>query len=152
MSPDVPLAVKTKQAELTLDQLAEVQPGMARIMDEYGRRFWTMYYAAKAGNWELARYMHRNMLKLGATAATLRPKFAEAMREFEDRHMKALGESLEAKDFPRFDAEYRRAIAGSDEYHDRFKYGYIRFRLPDHPPEWLRMEPSSPPPTSKNSS
>lgn len=138
MSPDPPAKPKPV---LTPEQLTEVQPGMARIMDEYGRRYWAMYYAAKAGNWDLARYMHRNMLKLGDVAATLRPKYAEAMKEFEERHMKVIGETLAAKDWPAFDAEYRRAMTASDEYHDRFKYNYIRFRLPDHPPEWLKMEP-----------
>src|SRR3972149_3063752 len=51
-------AIPTKHGAITLEQLAEMQPGMARLMDEYAQRFWTMYYAAKGGNWALAGDMH----------------------------------------------------------------------------------------------
>ena len=140
MSPDAPVA-RTKHGDLTLDEIAEMQPGMARIMDEYGRRFWAMYYAAKAGNWELARYMHSEMLKLGNVAVVVRPKYAEAMREFEAEHLEPLGEAIRKKDWGVFEPAYRETLAASDAYHDRFNKGFLRFRLPDHPPDWLRMEP-----------
>ena len=140
-----PTTIRTKHGDLSLQQLAEMQPGMARLMDEYGRRFWALYYAAKAGNWELARYMHKQLLGLGNIAATARPKYAEAVREFEGEHMKAIGDSLAAMDWAAFDTAYRAAVTASDEYHTRFNYGFIRFRLPDHPPEWLKMDPQTGP-------
>jgi len=141
MTPEEPYTVRTKHGDLTLQQIAEMQPGMSRLMDEYGRRFWALYYAAQAGNWELARYMHKQLLGLGNIAATARPKYADAIREFEGRHMKAIAETITAKDWAGFDRAYRDAITASDEYHAKFNYGFIRFRLPDHPPEWLKMEP-----------
>src|SRR2546430_6336145 len=37
----------TKHGTLTVDELAAMQPGMARLMDELSRRYWVLYYAAK---------------------------------------------------------------------------------------------------------
>jgi hypothetical protein len=140
MADDGSVRIRTKHGELTLQQIAEMQPGMARLMDEYGRRFWALYYAAKAGNWELARYMHKQLLGLGNIAAVARAKYAESMREFERDHMGPLGEAIKRKEWGAFEAEYRRAVAASDTYHAKFNYGFIHFQLPDHPPEWLRMD------------
>ena len=141
MCPEPPASPGKPKVPLTLDQISEIQPGMSRIMDEYGRRFWAMYYAAKAGNWELARYMHKQLLGLGSVAAISRPKYAQAMREFEAEHMDAIGQALGARDWGAFDAAYRQAVTASDRYHAQFHYAFIRFQLPDHPPEWLKMEP-----------
>ncbi len=52
---DEKIIVKTKHGELTLEQLAEVQPGLARLMKEIGDRFHVLYHAAKGGNWKLGR-------------------------------------------------------------------------------------------------
>lgn len=130
---------------MTLDQLAEMQPGMARLMAEYGQRFWTMYYAAKAGNWALARYMHSEMRKLGRIVPVVRPKYAEGMAAFEAAFLAPLASAIEASDWDAFESAYRRALAGSDEYHDRFAKTFIRFRLPPAPPPTLAMEPDAEP-------
>ena len=39
---------------ITLDDMATIQPGLARIMPEIGARTWKLYYAAKALNWPMA--------------------------------------------------------------------------------------------------
>lgn len=131
--------IATKHGSMTPEQLAGMQPGMARLMAEYGQRFWTMYYAAKAGNWALARYMHSEMMKLGEIVPVVRPKYAEGMAEFEAAFMAPLATAIEAADWGAFEAAYRRAIEGSDDYHDRFAKPFIRFRLPPGPPPILEM-------------
>src|SRR5207237_147313 len=62
----------TKHGTLTVDEIAAMQPGMARLMDELSRRYWVLYYAAKAGNWELAAYMERESEKSLQTASAAR--------------------------------------------------------------------------------
>ena len=131
---------------LTLEQLAEMQPGMARLMSEFAHRFWVLYYAAKAGNWPLANYMHSEMMKLGRIVPVVRPKYAEDMAEFEATYMEPLAGAIVAHDWGAFDAAYRRAIVGSDMYHDKFAKPFIRFRLPPEAPPTLEMEPSTRPP------
>src|SRR5262249_48106799 len=39
---------------MTLDDMATIQPGLARIMPEIGARTWKLFYAAKAQNWPMA--------------------------------------------------------------------------------------------------
>ena len=134
-------AIQTKHGSMTLEQLAEMQPGMARLMVEYAERFWTMYYAAKAGNWALATYMHSEMAKLGKVVPVVRPKYAEGMVEFERTCMDPLLAAITATDWSAFDAAYGRAIEGSDTFHDRFAKPFIRFRLPPEPPPLLEMDP-----------
>ena len=139
------LRIATKHGTLTLEELAEMQPGMARLMAEYSERFWILYYAAKAGNWPLAKYEHSEMMKLGKIVPIVRPKYAEGMAEFEATSMAALERAIAAKDWNAFDAAYRAAIDASDEYHDRFAKPFIRFRLPPEAPPWMEFTPNARP-------
>src|SRR5437764_14514303 len=72
----------TKHGTLTVDEIAAMQPGMARLMDELSRRYWVLYYAAKAGNWELAAYMERESTKILQTASVSRPKYRDDLAAF----------------------------------------------------------------------
>ena len=74
---DEKIIVKTKHGELTLEQLAEVQPGLARLMKEIGDRFHVLYHAAKGGNWKLAEHEQKVTISILKVGATLRPKFTK---------------------------------------------------------------------------
>src|SRR5713226_9890983 len=74
--------IKTKHGEMTLEQLAEVQPGMARLMKEVGERYHILYYAAKGGNWQLAKHELSQVISLHKAGATLRPKYAADLTSF----------------------------------------------------------------------
>ena len=139
-------AIPTKHGSMTLEQLAEMQPGMARLMAEYSERFWILYYAAQAKNWPLAKYMHSEMMKLGVIVHVVRPKYAEGMAEFEAAHMEPIAVAIAAKDWDDFEAAYRNAIEGSDRMHDKFAKSFIRFRLPPNAPPWIEFAPDARPP------
>ena len=64
---------RTRNGEITLDQLGEIQPGLARIMMEVSERYWILYYAAKAGNWKLAAH-ESGELKRRATEVEFSPR------------------------------------------------------------------------------
>lgn len=131
----------TKQGSLTVDEIAAMQPGGARIMDEVAHRFWVLYYAAKAGNWELARYMAKESEKALGFLATARPKYATDLETFVREDSAAILRALDAEDWPAFEAAYRRAVDASDVYHAKYNKAFLRFRLPDHPPEWFDLNP-----------
>jgi len=63
MSSDHIHLVNNGKRDLTLDELARMQPGMDRLMAEVGPRVHRMYYAAKAGNWPLAAYFSKSVVK-----------------------------------------------------------------------------------------
>ncbi len=131
----------TKHGMLTVDQIGEALPGGARLMDEIGRRYWVLYYAAKAGNWELARYMERESEKILGIMGQVRPKYAADLAAFIQTDLGPIARAIDAKDWPSFEAAYRRGIEASDTYHEKYNKGFLRFRLPDHPPEWLDLTP-----------
>ncbi len=131
----------TKHGTLTVDEIAAMQPGMARLMDELSRRYWTLYYAAKTGNWELARYMEKESRKILKTAAIARPKYEADIAAFTEGCLVSIDKAIEAKDWSAFEAAYRRGIEDSDRYHEKYNKRFIRFRLPDHAPEWFDLAP-----------
>src|SRR2546421_11752541 len=129
----------TKHGTLTVDEIAAMQPGMARLMDELSRRYWVLYYAAKAGNWELAAYMARESEKILQTASVARPKYRDDIASFVRERLGPIARAIDAKDWRTFDAAYHRGIDDSNVYHDKYNKRFIRFRLPDHPPEWFDL-------------
>lgn len=131
----------TKHGPLTVDEIGEALPGGARLMDEIAQRYWVLYYAAKAGNWELARYMEKESEKILGMLAKVRPKYALDLEVFIRENLGPLVSAIEARDWLGFEAAYRRGIEASDVYHEKYNKGFLRFRLPDHPPEWFDLGP-----------
>lgn len=138
--PGARVRATTKHGSLTVAEIAEMQPGMARLMDELSRRYWVLYYAAKAGNWDLSAYMEKEAAKLLTTMAVVRPKYKEDLEAFARERLAPIAVAIAAQDFVAFDAAYRRGIEASDEYHAKYNKGFIGFRLPDRPPEWFDLE------------
>ncbi len=130
---------KGHHGELSLDEIADLLPGGAALMDLLGRRYWVMFYAAKGGNWDLARYEWRESAKVLRAMAKTRPKYAVDLGDFERGAWASIGKALDASDFPAFERAYREGIEASDTYHGKYDKPYIRFRLPDHPPEGLDL-------------
>lgn len=139
--PGSRVRASTKHGTLTVDEIGEMLPGGARLMDEFSRRYWALYYAAKAGNWELARYMEKEAEKTLAILAKVRPKYAADLDVFVQENLARLARAVEAKDWAAFDDAYRSGIEASDGYHAKYNKPFIRFRLPDRPPDWLDLEP-----------
>ncbi len=129
----------TKHGDLTLDQIAEMQPGIARLMVEVSDRSWLLFYAAQGGNWELARHEFSELRKTMQIAALVRPKYKEPLEQFEADSLKPLEEAIRARDWSAFEGAYRRAIDSANEKHREFGYEYIEWRLPDTPPPHLRL-------------
>jgi hypothetical protein len=137
--PGSDVVAKTRHGELTVDEVADLLPGGAEIMEAFGRRYWVMHYAARGGNWDLASYEWRECGKLLRALAKTRPKYAEDLATFEREAYAKVGAALEAADFPAFDRAYRAGIEASDTYHAKWGKAFIRFRLPDRPPDGLDM-------------
>jgi hypothetical protein len=128
-----------KHGPLNVDEIAEMLPGGARLMDELAHRYWVLYYAAKGGNWDLAAYMERESEKLLAILAKVRPKYAADLAVFVEEQLGPIVAAIEAKDWAMFDAAYQSSVDASDDYHTKYNKGFLRFRLPDHPPEWFDL-------------
>jgi hypothetical protein len=143
MSDEQPVA-HLRTGDVTLDQLGEIQPGMARFMLEVSERYWICYYAAKAGNWELARHELGELRKANNHAVITRPKYKDDMAAYDDEYLKPLMETIRAKDWAAFEEAYHKGVEGANSFHDYLGYEYIHWELPDEAPKHLRLTPPPP--------
>ena len=125
--------------DLTLGQIAEIQPGLGSIMIEFGHRFYVIYYAAKAGNWELAVYQIDELVEVQEVAEATRPKYTEALKTFEHGEIADLQKVIKTKDWKQFDAQYTKTTHACNACHTRTGHPYIQYRLPKEAPRYLRM-------------
>ena len=127
---------KTRHTELSVDEIAELQHGLSDLMDVFARRYWVMAFAARGGNWDLARYEWRESSKLLHQMAKTRPKYAEDLAAFENAPFAAIGRALESADLKAFEVAVGAGIEASDTYHEKWTKPYIRFRMPKRPPDF----------------
>jgi len=125
---------RTRHGELTLDQIANMMPGMAELMLAIGQRYQIMVHAGRQQNWQLAAYQLGAVRKLFNTAKVTRPKFTEVMGRFATEFLEPIGEAIRQRDRQRFDASVTASIEASDRYHREWGYDYIRFRVSDQAP------------------
>ncbi len=139
---------KTKHGELTLDEIAGLQPGMSEWMLALAHRMHVMYFACKAGNWPLGMYQLRGIRKIFNNAALTRPKYKAALEQFAKDHLDGLDAAMQRQSWEEFDRLIAAAIEASDRYHAEWGYPYIQYRIPDHPPdEYLLSTPEVEPPS-----
>jgi len=139
---------KTPQGEMTVDQLAEIQPGMAAVMKVVGERYTLTYYAAKGGNWKLAAYQLNQLRAAFRTAKVTRPKFAEDLTTFDKEYLQPIFKAIHDQNWDGFEASFKRGELGSDFYHEKRGVSYIRYTLPPQvssnlyqgPPESFQRE------------
>jgi len=125
---------KTPHGEMTVDQIAEMQPGMAAVMKTVGERFTMTYLAAKGGNWKLAAYQLNQLRAVFKVAKVTRPKFADDLTAFDKEYLQPIFKSIHEQDWGGFEAVFRKGMAGSDAFHEKRGVSYIRYVLPESPP------------------
>ncbi len=138
---DEKIVIKTKHGELTLDQLAEVQPGMDRLMKEIGERYHILYFAAKGGNWKLAQHELKQIVSLMKAGGTLRPKYSHDITSFIQTHLNPISDTIEAREWKTFETAYKKGIDESNKLHEKYGYGFIRYVMPKNPPETYDLNP-----------
>jgi hypothetical protein len=127
--------VHNGKRDLTVDELASMQPGMDRLMAEVGTRTHRLYYAAQARNWRLADYFYRSIVKQLRLCATSRPKYAEEMGRYLDEDCIPVRDAIKNGDAAAFDAAYAHLIDRANELHGVFGKAWIRWVTPATPPE-----------------
>src|SRR5690348_4668108 len=105
---DVP-KVRTKHAELTLEDIGGALPGTGEIMASVSSCFAMVWHAAAGGNWDLAAYYARRTRSLLRGLAVTRPKYAAQLRDYDSGVLEELYQALVARDRAAFDACYGRA-------------------------------------------
>jgi hypothetical protein len=135
------LTVWSGHREMSVEDVATIQPGLGRLMPEVGARTWKLYYAAKAGNWPLATFQAKEIKGLMELGAFTRPKHEAALNEFLDEHWKPLQDALAKQDFNAFEAAFHKSVEAANAYHELKDKPYIVWKLPDTPPPDLDLTP-----------
>jgi hypothetical protein len=126
---------------MTLEDMATIQPGLARIMPEVGARTWKLFYAAKLGNWPMAKFQYKEIRGLFELGAFMRPKHQEALEQYMRENWKPLEAAIEAQDFAAFEKAFHEAVDMANAYHELKDKPYIRWQLPDAPPPDMDLRP-----------
>ena len=135
------LSVWSGHRDMTVKDIAAIQPGLGRIMPEIGERTWKLYYAAKAENWPLATFQAKEIRGLMKLGAFTRPKHEDALHQFLEKNWKPLENAIEKKDLRALEAAFHKAVKAANAYHKLKDKPYIVWKLPDTPPPDLDMRP-----------
>jgi hypothetical protein len=127
--------VRTKHAELTLEEIGAALPGTGEIMASVSWCFAMCWHAAIGGNWDLSAYYLRRTRSLLRGLAVTRPKYADQIRDYDTGVLEALYQAVLAHDTTAFGALYGRATDEANEYHVTTGHPYIKWTLPSEPPE-----------------
>ncbi|MDQ6909425.1 MAG: hypothetical protein M3Z84_01370 [Actinomycetota bacterium] len=140
-APDEEIFVDNGARKLSLDELGRTQAGMGRLMPEVGARVWKLWYAAEARNWPLARYELEEAVSLMELGAFVRPKYDRTMTQFLADDLAPVAVAIEDADWAAFETAFDRMVEAANRYHGVYNKGFIRWRLPDHPPPDLDLTP-----------
>ena len=128
-------------AYFTIDDIAAMLPGPARLMPEVGNRWWKVYYAAKEGNWPLAEFETKEVEELIDMSMITRPKYAEWMEPFIKDDLGAVKAAIKKQDWAGFDEAYQQAVKNANDYHKAADKPLLQWKLPEYPPPDMDLTP-----------
>ncbi|MCA1712329.1 MAG: hypothetical protein LC789_12095 [Actinobacteria bacterium] len=131
--------VNNGKRDLTLDELARQQPGMDRLMAEVGPRVHRMYYAVKAGNWPLAAYFCKSVIKQLKLSVESRPKYDPEMTDYLRDDYGPVSEAIRTQDAAAFEAAYAHMVRRANDLHGVFGKPYLVWKTPEQPPDDLDL-------------
>jgi len=118
----------------------EIHPSFGNIMLEFGTRYSTLYYSAKADNYQLANYQLHELKEALEVAEHIRPKYEKKLKRFEHLHLQKLENALKKRNFTIFKKVYFRGLQACNECHTQTGHPYIRYKLPQHGVLFLEMQ------------
>jgi hypothetical protein len=127
--------VRTKHAELTLEDIGGALPGTGEIMASVSSCYAMCWHAAAGGNWDLAAYYLRRTRSLLRGLAVIRPKYRAQILDFDTGILETLYQTLLSRDRAAFEAQYARGVNEANVYHVTTGHPYIRWALPAEAPE-----------------
>ncbi|MGB8651030.1 MAG: hypothetical protein WCD35_10255 [Mycobacteriales bacterium] len=139
MTSDHTHVVHNGKRELTLDELARMQPGMDRLMAEVGPRLHRCYHAALAGNWPLAAYFSKSAVKQLALCAQSRPKYEPEMSDYLRDDYGPVTAAIKAQDLAAFRTAWTAMVDRANVLHGFFGKPYIGWKTPEQPPDDLDL-------------
>ena len=108
-------------------------------------RYWTLFYAAQGGNWNLAHYELRSLRSLWKKMCTTRPKYKGMLESYAKEIFDPLEKQIAARNFSEFETVYRQGIDLANRLHVAAHHAEIVWKLPPNPPLHLDLGPQPQP-------
>lgn len=131
--------VNNGKRDLTIDELATTQPGLDRLMAEIGPRMHRLYFAGVEGNWRLAEYFFKSVVKQLKLCAFSRPKYEAHISAYLTEDCEPVRAAIRAHDGTAFEAAYSTMVRRANDYHDDWGKPYIHWVCPAAPPADLDL-------------
>ena len=131
--------VNNGKRDLTIDELARMQPGMDRLMAEVGPRLHRCWHAALAGNWPLAGYFCKSAAKQLALSAESRPKYEPEMTAYLRDDFAPVTAAIKAEDLAALQTAWPVMVDRANALHGVFGKPYIGWKTPEQPPDDLDL-------------
>lgn len=117
------------------DEQPEPEFGFGERMNSLARRFSGLWFAAKAGNTELAEYELHEMEEVIESLRALNKvengvNISGVLQAMENTQLKALDEAVESGDFAQFEAAYRETMKACNSCHTSSAHAFIHIRVP----------------------
>ena len=129
------------KVEITLEQLAMIQPGVARLMLEISDRYSRGYHAAKAKNARLARFQLSEGSKLLRICGVVNPKYREPVEQFMVEHVNPLRDLIGDERWDDLDKAWEAMTVEINRWHEEFDHGFLVWRVSKTPPADLDLTP-----------
>lgn len=129
------------KVEITLEQLAMIQPGVARLMLEISDRYSRGYHAAKAKNARLARFQLSEGTKLLRICAVVNPKYESPVEQFLEEHVNPLRDLIGDERWEDLDKAWEEMTDEINRWHEVFDHGFLVWRVSPIPPADLDLTP-----------
>ncbi len=135
--------MRTPNAELSLLDIAEALPATGDLMAAVGDSWWKCAHAARGGNWDLAAYFARRVRGIQRRLSIVRPKYREDLARFEADLITPVLAAASGRDGAAFERAFAAATDEANRMHEKWGYGYIRWTLPEDPPQSLDLTGST---------
>ncbi len=116
-NPVADTVITTTHGKITVQQIAEIQPGLGTIMIEYAIRFNNLWFAAQKSNWDMVHYQILEMKEIQEVGETTRTNRADALKSFESGFLDPIDKTAQNKDLNALTMAYDAAIAGCNSCH-----------------------------------
>jgi hypothetical protein len=130
------VAAPVRADENLRQQVKEIKAAMPKFgipMREVGERFQNMYFAAKEGNWGLARYMSRSMNAAMDSVRVSQAYLSPFWDSFYQGYFNPVNKAILAEDFKAFDREFASVIAKCNDCHYQMGFQFVKVTQPSAP-------------------
>jgi hypothetical protein len=134
-------APSTGRVEISLEQLAMLQPGVARLMLEVSNRYSRAFHAAKAKNGRLARFQIGEGTKVLRICGIMNPKYEKPIDQFIQEHVNPLRDLVGEGRWDEFDPAWEAMTVEINRWHEEFDHGFLVWHASANPPADLDLTP-----------